>query len=75
VPIIQPPCWDMHIEIMSDASNYVIGVVLGQQMEKKSHVICYTSRMLNSAQCNYSTTKNELLAIIFVVEKFRSYLL
>ena len=59
---------------MCDASNYIIRVVLGQQKEKKSHVIC-ASRTLNFTKCNYSTTKNELLAIVFVVDKFRSYLL
>jgi hypothetical protein len=55
-PIIQPPNWDMPFEIMCDASNYVVRVVLGQQNGKKSHVICYASSTLNFAQCNYSTT-------------------
>ena len=75
MPIIQPPNWDMPFEIMCDTSNYVVRVILGQQKEKKSHVICYASRTLNSAQCIYSTTEKELLAIVFVIDKFRSYLL
>jgi hypothetical protein len=27
------------------------------------------------AQCNYHTTENELFTVVFVLEKFRSYLL
>ena len=37
--------------------------------------IYYTSRFLNNAQLCYSTTKNELLAVIFSIEKYRSYFL
>ncbi|XP_048227305.1 LOW QUALITY PROTEIN: uncharacterized protein LOC125369336 [Ricinus communis] len=74
-PIIQPPRWDLPFEIMCDASNYAVGAVLGQRIEKKSHVIYYASRTLNSAQCNYSTTEKELLSIVFALDKFRSYVL
>jgi hypothetical protein len=30
-PIIQPPDWSLPFEIMCDASDYVVGVVLGQK--------------------------------------------
>jgi hypothetical protein len=33
------------------------------------------SRTLKDAQVNYSTTKNELLAVVLALDKFRSYLL
>lgn len=38
-------------------------------------MIYYASRTLDNAQRNYSTTENELFVILFVLEKFRQYLL
>jgi len=38
-------------------------------------VIYYASRTLDAAQANYTTTKKDLLAIVFALDKFRSYLL
>ena len=59
---------------MCDASDYALGAVLGQKIDKKMHVIYYASKTMNSAQVNYTTTEKESLAIIFVLEKFRQYL-
>ena len=59
---------------MCDASDYVVGAVLGQRKKSKPFVIYYASRTLNSAQMNYTTTEKEL-AIIFVLDKFRSYVI
>lgn len=55
--------------------DFAVGAVLGQRVEKRLHAISYASRTLNDAQLNYSTTKKELLAVIFALEKFRSYLI
>ncbi|XP_062088504.1 uncharacterized protein LOC133795068 [Humulus lupulus] len=74
-PIIQPPNWELPFELMCDASDYAVGAVLGQRVDKLPHVIYYASRTLNDAQLNYSTTEKELLAVIFALEKFRSYLI
>uniref|UniRef100_A0A2N9G390 RNA-directed DNA polymerase n=1 Tax=Fagus sylvatica TaxID=28930 RepID=A0A2N9G390_FAGSY len=74
-PIMQAPDWSLPFELMCDASDYAIGAVLGQRKDKKPHVIYYASRTLNSAQMNYTTTEKELLAIVFALDKFRSYLI
>jgi len=56
-------------------SDYAVGAVLVQRIDKLPHVIYYASRTLNDAQLNYSTTEKELLAVVFALDKFRSYLL
>ena len=73
-PIIQPPDWSLPFEIMCGASDYVVGTVLGQTKDKKHHAITYASKMLTGAQLNYATTEKELLADVFAIDKFKSYL-
>jgi hypothetical protein len=74
-PITMAPDWSLPFELMCDASDFVLGAVLGQRINKVPHAIYYASTTLNDAQLNYSTTEKELLAVIFALEKFRSYLI
>ena len=60
---------------MYDTSNYVEGAVLAQRIEKKLTAICYASKILAEDRINYMTTKNELLVVVYALEKFRSYIL
>ncbi|KAD5961340.1 hypothetical protein E3N88_12813 [Mikania micrantha] len=55
-------------------SDYAVGAVLGQRVDKKPVAIYYASKTLSDAQLNYTTTEKELLAIVFALDKFRSYL-
>ena len=48
-PIVQPPDWNLPFEIMCDASDYVVGAVLGQRVDKKLNVIQYASKTLDNA--------------------------
>ena len=73
-PIIVAPDWSKEFELMCDASDYAVGVVLGQRGDKVFHAIYYVSKVLNGAQLNYATTKKEMLTIFYALEKFRSYL-
>jgi len=73
-PIIQPPDWSLPFEIMCDASDYAVGAVLGQTKDKKHHAIAYASKTLTGPQLNYATTEKELLAVVYAIDKFRSYL-
>ena len=65
---------NLPFEIMCDASNYAVGVVLGQRVDKKLNVIYYASKTLDNAQQNYATTGKEFLAVVFACHKFRSYI-
>ena len=38
------------IDIMCDASYYIVGVVLGQRVDKNINVIYYASKTLNGAK-------------------------
>jgi hypothetical protein len=59
---------------MYDASDFAVGTILDQTKDKKHYAISYASKTLSGAQLNYAITEKELLAIVFVIDKFRSYL-
>ena len=74
-PILKSPNWDLPFEIMRDASDFAIGAVLGQQINKKPTAIFYARKTLADAQLNYTTVEKEFLAVVFALEKFRPYVL
>ena len=60
---------------MCDTNDYAVGVVLGQREDNKPYMVYYASKTLNDAQRNYMTIEKEFLTMVFVLEKFRNYLL
>ena len=60
---------------MCDTSDFAMGAVLGQRIEKIFKAIYYASKTFNEAQENYSTIEKEMLAMVFACEKFRPYVL
>ncbi|GJW92159.1 reverse transcriptase domain-containing protein [Tanacetum coccineum] len=74
-PILIAPNWDQPFEIMCDASDYAIGAVLGQRIEKHFRPIHYASKTMTEAETNYTITEKEMLAVVYAFEKFRSYLI
>ncbi|GJZ38395.1 reverse transcriptase domain-containing protein [Tanacetum coccineum] len=73
-PIMIKPDWLLSFEIMYDASDYAVGAVLRQRIDKYFKPIHYASKTINEAQENYTTTKKELLAVVSAFDKFRQYL-
>ncbi|RVW62712.1 Retrovirus-related Pol polyprotein from transposon 17.6 [Vitis vinifera] len=72
-PTVRAPNWKLPFEVMCDASDFAIGVVLGQREDGKPYVIYYASKTLNEAERNYITIEKELLAIVFALNKFCAY--
>ena len=70
--IVVMPDWSEPFEIMCDASDYIMGVVLGQRREKIFRAIYYAGQTLNDIQLNYTTTDKEMLVVVFACNKFRS---
>nr|GEY62292.1 reverse transcriptase domain-containing protein [Tanacetum cinerariifolium] len=67
--------WDQPFELMCDASDYLVGAILGQRIEKHFRPIHYASKTMNQPEANYTTTEKEMLAVVYAFEKFRSYLI
>ena len=49
--------------------------MLSQEHEWKERVVCYDSKLLSKEEQSYCVTRKELLAVVTLVTKFRSYLL
>nr|GEW00281.1 hypothetical protein [Tanacetum cinerariifolium] len=74
-PILIAPNWDLPFELMCEASDFAIGAVLGQRHEKHFRPIHYASKTLTDAESSYTTTEQEMLAVVYAFKKFRSYLI
>ena len=70
-PVLQLPRFDKPFEVVVDASQFALGAVLLQD----GHPVCFESRKLIPAECNYITGEQELLAVVHALKKFRVYLL
>jgi len=61
--------------INTDASTQAIGAVLLQQdVEGNTNIVSTASRVLTPTEQRYTTCEQELLGIIFALEKFRIYI-
>nr|GEY94196.1 reverse transcriptase domain-containing protein [Tanacetum cinerariifolium] len=72
--ILVVPNWNLPFELMCDASDFAIGAVLGQRKSKHFPPIHYASKTMTEAQIHYTTTKKEMLAVVYAFEKCWPYL-
>ncbi|SAL97877.1 hypothetical protein [Absidia glauca] len=72
-PVLKYPKVNEPYYVATDASNTGIGAVLFQMIEGKVQHIGFFARALSKSERNYNTTKRELLAIVFALNKFHKY--
>ena len=64
---MRAPDWHLPFEVMCDASDLAVGAVLRQRVEGKPYVVYYAR--------NCTTMEKELIAVVYALDKFRSYLI
>ena len=68
--VLQYPDFSKQFTLTTDASNDGLGAILSHNEHP-----CYYISTLNAPEKNYSTTKKELLVIIWAIQQLRQYLL
>lgn len=74
-PVLAFPRFDLPFILHTDASNVGLGAVLMQEHEGNLRPIGFASRVLTSAEKNYSVTDREMLAIVWALKYFRDIIL
>nr|GEW62826.1 DNA-directed DNA polymerase [Tanacetum cinerariifolium] len=74
-PVIVSPNWNLPFKLMCDASDFIVGAILGQKDGKNYHPVYFESKTLNPSQQKYTVIEKELMFVVFAFEKFRSYLI
>ncbi|KAE9341596.1 hypothetical protein PR003_g9913 [Phytophthora rubi] len=74
-PVLHLPDFNKPMRLQTDASKFAVGGVLFQVVDGAERPIAYTSRKMKSAELNYPTQQQELLAIVHSLAAFRIYCL
>ena len=68
------PDFNYPFDLRTDACDYAYGAYLSQTIDDQVRVIGYYSKSFTKAQRNYSTSEQELLAIVMAIEFFHIFL-
>ncbi|GMF21580.1 unnamed protein product [Phytophthora fragariaefolia] len=70
-PVLHLPDIRRPMHLRTDASKFAVGGILFQVVDGVERPIAYTSRKMKSAELNYPTQQQELLAIVHTLAAFR----
>jgi hypothetical protein len=73
-PVMAYPDWGEKFILTTDASLLGLGAVLSQSYLQGERVIAYASRVLQSAEKNYTITELEAQAVVWSTNLFKVYL-
>ncbi|CAB0041768.1 unnamed protein product [Trichogramma brassicae] len=73
-PLLNCPNFKEKFIVQTDASDTGLGAVLLQIIDGEERVLEFASRVLSSAERNYTVTERECLGVIWAVRKFRQYI-
>jgi hypothetical protein len=74
-PVLAHPDPMKQWTVQTDASGFAIGAVLSQQQDDGlMRPVAYWSTKLSAAECRYSATERELMAIVKATKHWRAYL-
>ncbi|GFX64132.1 hypothetical protein TNCV_2090301 [Trichonephila clavipes] len=69
-PVLKFPDFKKPFELFTVASSIGVGAVLNQEQR----AVVVASRTLSAAERNYTVTERECLAVVWALDKFRTYL-
>jgi hypothetical protein len=66
--VLAHPRFDLSFKLSCGASNYAISAILIQLQNGRERPLSFASRILNKAEKSYSTTRKDLLAVVFCTQ-------
>ena len=75
IDLLVHPDFNKPFEVICDASEYGIGCVLAQRYGSVLKPVQFCSKLFSKTQQNWHMSEQEIYAVIYAVEKWRSYLI